>query len=147
VAEEVRKLAEQSHEAAKQIATLIGAIQVETTTAVAAMSEGTQEVKVGIATVGSAGKAFAEIMARIDEVTSQIQHISISIQQMAGGSQQVVQAMHDISDVSKETAAETQTVSAAAEEQSASMEEIAAASEALAKLAEDLEGNIQLFKL
>jgi len=146
VAEEVRKLAEQSQVATKQIATLIGAIQVETTTAVEAMSEGTREVKVGIASVGSAGTAFSEIMTRIAEVTSQIEHISISIQQMAGGSQQVVQAMHDINDVSKVTAAETQTVSAAAEEQSASMEEIAASSADLARLAEKLQTAVLQFK-
>jgi methyl-accepting chemotaxis protein len=45
VAEEVRKLAEQSQEAAKQIADLIGGIQAETETAVSAMQDGTKEVR------------------------------------------------------------------------------------------------------
>lgn len=147
VADEVRKLAEQSQEATKQIATLINAIQIDTNTAVTAMGDGTREVQIGIATVGSAGTAFNDISERINDVTCQIQHISISIQQMAGGSQQVVQAMQAISNISKNTGAETQTVSAAAEEQSASMQEIAAASESLAKLAEGLNEIVEQFKL
>ena len=55
VAEEVRKLAEQSEEAAKKIAGLIGEIQVDTDKAVQAMQQGTQEVKTGAEVVNAAG--------------------------------------------------------------------------------------------
>ncbi len=47
VAEELRKLAEQSQEAAKRIATLIGEVQQDTTQAVNAMEQGTKEVVMG----------------------------------------------------------------------------------------------------
>lgn len=147
VAEEVRMLAEQSQEASKKIASLISEIQSETDSAVAAMNDGTREVRVGAEVVNTAGHAFKEIVSHISEVSSQIREISAAMQQMAAGSQQIVRSVHDIELISKETAGQTQTVSAATEEQSASMEEIAASSQALAKMAEELQNAVQKFRV
>jgi methyl-accepting chemotaxis protein len=145
VAEEVRKLAEQSQEAAKQIAALISEIQSETDKAVIAMNDGTREVRVGAEVVNSAGQAFKEIVGLVNEESGQIKEISAAIGQMASGSQQIVTSVRDIDRISQDTAGQTQNVSAATEEQSASMEEIAASSQALAKMAEDLQAAVRKF--
>ena len=147
VAEEVRKLAEQSQEAAKQIADLIGGIQAETETAVSAMQDGTKEVRKGSEVVNTAGKDFAAIATLVKEVSKEVQDISAAIQQMASGSQQIVDSVKSIDNISKNTAEHAQTVSAAAEEQSASMEQIAASSQSLAKMAETLQSAISHFKI
>ena len=147
VAEEVRKLAEQSHEAAKHIALLIGEIQGDTEKAVTVMSEGTKEVKRGSEVVHTAGKAFGEILILIEQVSDQVRDISAAMQQVAGGSEEIVSSMKEIDRISGETAGYTQTVSASTEEQSASMEEIAASSEALAKMSEELRSIIAQFKV
>ena len=147
VAEEVRKLAEQSQEAAKKIADLIGEIQGDTDQAVVAMSEGTQEVQRGAEVVNAAGSAFKAIRTVVDQVSGQVKEISAAIQQMASGSQQIVGSVKKINDLSKQAAGETQDASAATEEQLASMEEIAGASQALAKLAEDLRASTARFKV
>lgn len=147
VAEEVRKLAEQSQEAAKQIASLIGEIQGDTDKAVIAMDEGTHEVKLGTEVVNSAGKAFNEIMNLVSQVSTQVREASAALQQMASGSQQVVTSVRAIETISKENAGQTQTVSAATEEQSASIEEIASSSQSLAKMAQDLQNIIRKFKV
>lgn len=147
VADEVRKLAEQSQEAAKQIAGLISEIQQDTDSAVMAMNEGTKEVQVGTEVVNETGKTFKEITVLFNEVSSQIREISAAIQQMASGSQQIVVSVRDIDAISKETASQSQTVSAATEEQSATMEEIAASSQALAKMAADLTQAVSMFKI
>lgn len=147
VAEEVRKLAEQSQEAAKQIASLIAEIQTETDSAVSAMNDGTREVKVGSEVVNTAGQAFKEIVTLIAEVSSQIRESSTAIQQMASGSKQIVTSVRDIDYIGKEAVGQTQTVSAATEEQSASMEEIAVSSQALAKMAEELQNTVGKFKV
>lgn len=147
VAEEVRRLAEQSQEAAKQIAGLITEIQIDTNQAVVAMDTGTQEVKVGAEVISSAGNVFKDIVLVVKELSEQVKEISGSIQHMASGSEQIVVAVQDIGKISRETAAQTQTVSAATEEQSAAMEEIAASSQALARLAENLQSMVFKFKL
>ncbi|WP_215828324.1 methyl-accepting chemotaxis protein [Pelorhabdus rhamnosifermentans] len=145
VAEEVRKLAEQSQEAAQKIAELIGEIQGETDKAVVAMNEGTQEVQTGTEVVNDAGIAFKEIMNVVGQVSDQVKEISAAIQQMATGSQQIVDSVKKINDLSKKSAGESQGVSAATEEQLASMEEIATSSQALAQLAQDLQTSVTKF--
>ena len=147
VAEEVRKLAEQSQDAAKKIAELIGEVQGDTKNAVSAMDEGTKEVKVGTEVVTAAGQAFSEIATLISQVSDQVKEISAAIQQMASGSQQIVSSVREIDKIGKDAADQTQTVSAATEEQSASVEEIAASSESLFKMAQDLQDAVSKFRV
>jgi len=147
VAEEVRKLAEQSQEAAGKIAELIGEIQGDTDKAVVAMNDGTREVKTGAEVVNAAGAAFREIVTLVSQVSVSVKEISAAVQEMAGGSQQIVGAVKKIDTLSKSSAAEAQSVSAAAEEQLASMEEIASSSQALAQLAQDLQAAVAKFRI
>ncbi|HEY3424126.1 MAG TPA: methyl-accepting chemotaxis protein, partial [Negativicutes bacterium] len=104
VAEEVRKLAEQSQEAAKNITELIQEIQGDTDKAVIAMNEGSREVKVGTEVVASAGRSFSEIAELITQVSNQVHEISSASQQVASGSKQIVVSINNISGVSKEAA-------------------------------------------
>lgn len=146
VAEEVRKLAEQSQEAAKKIAQLIGEIQEDTQEAVIAMNNGTNEVKIGAEVVDVAGKSFQDIAQLVLEVSTQIKDISSAIQQIADGSQVIVVSVNEIDSLSKKTSEETQTVSAATQEQSASMEEIASSSQLLGEMAQNLQEVVSKFR-
>lgn len=146
VADEVRKLAEQAHDSAKQIAELISEIQVDTNQAVVSMGEGTQEVKLGSEVVSNAGKTFKEINNMVDEVASQINTIAMAVKEMAAGGEQIVASVHDINDISRNISDQTQTLAATTEEQSASAMEISDASQSLAKLAEQLQTSVQKFK-
>jgi methyl-accepting chemotaxis protein len=147
VADEVRKLAEQSAESAQQITNLIGTIQADTSTAVNVMDSTIQEVSSGIGVVNTAGEAFNRIENLINTVAKQIQEVSAASQQMSVGAMQVVKAIDEISDVSEKTAAGTQNVSAAAQEQLASMEEISASSSSLSKMATELQTLVSRFKV
>jgi methyl-accepting chemotaxis protein len=147
VAEEVRKLAENSQEAAKQIAKLIGEIQVDTDKAVVAMGSGAREVKLGTDVVTAAGQSFREIVSLVSNVSGQVKDISTEIEQIAIGSQQIVGSVKKIDGLSKTSAAEAQSISAATEEQLASMEEIASSSQSLAKLAQDLQAAVGKFQV
>ncbi|WP_371364269.1 Methyl-accepting chemotaxis protein McpB [Sporomusa rhizae] len=147
VADEVRKLAEQSQEATKQIAELIIEVQTETDKAMVAMNDGTREVKVGGEVVETAGQAFQEIVGLVEGVSGQFNCISSAMQQMANESQQIVGAVNDIDKISSEAAEHAQTVSATTEEHAASMEQIAAASQSLGKMAEKLRNTVGKFKL
>lgn len=147
VADEVRKLAEQSQEATKKINQLVLEIQAGTNNAVAAMTDGTREVKFGAEVVNEAGKTFTEIVSMVELVSDQVAEMSGSVGLIAKGSGQIVDAVKTMNAFSQKAASESETVSAATEEQSASMGEIATASQSLAVLSENLQRSINNFKI
>ncbi|WP_046174239.1 methyl-accepting chemotaxis protein [Domibacillus indicus] len=146
VADEVRKLAEESAQSAKQIGRLIEAIQSETIHAVESMETASAEVSEGIEVVNTAGSAFAQINQSINNVTAQIQDVSAAVKQMTAGTGQIVQNISVIHNISETSAAAAQSVSAASEEQMASMEEITSSAESLSQMAGSLQQLTQQFK-
>lgn len=147
VAEEVRKLAEQSQEAAKHIAALIGQIQIDTKNAVTTMQKGTQEVALGTKIVNDSGELFHEIANRITQVNQKIKEAQKSVVEISSGSKQITRSTQDIHELSKIASDEAQNVSAATEQQSASMHEMSTASRSLAVLAQKLQDAISKFKM
>lgn len=147
VADEVRKLAEQSSKSAQQIGQLIQTIQTDTKLAVESMESGTKEVQEGILVVHHAGETFGQIQMSITTVADQIQDVSAAAQEVSAHSEQVVQAIELVSEVSEIAADGTQNVSAATEEQLAAMEEITSSATALSTMAEELQQMISRFKV
>lgn len=147
VADEVRKLAEQSSRSTESIRQLITSIQSETQNAVESMDKGTKEVEKGIEVVHYAGSSFKHIHQFVANVSEQIKEITSSIQQISQGTEKMVETAGEIEEIAVETSAQSQDVSAATEQQLASMQEIAAASSALANMAEELQDSIKKFKI
>ncbi|WP_026888970.1 methyl-accepting chemotaxis protein [Clostridium beijerinckii] len=147
VAEEIRKLAEQSQEATKEIAGIINDVQNKTTSAVTVMNENSKEVKTGANIVDVAGTSFQEILQMIIEISSQIHEISDFITEITVGTKESVDSVNNIKNISSKIADETQTISAAAEEQLASVEEIASSSKLLSQMSEELRKIITKFRI
>ncbi len=147
VAEEVRKLAEESNQAAQQIGTLIQQNQLNMDQAVVAAQTGAEGIHAGISLVQSTGEAFNHIAEDIFRLSDQIKSITKSIDQMASDNQALVATIQEIDAVSKHAATESQTVSTATEEQSASIQEVASSSQSLAILANDLQAAVAKFKV
>ncbi|WP_196593428.1 methyl-accepting chemotaxis protein [Pectinatus sottacetonis] len=147
VAEEVRKLAEQSQDAAKKITDLINEVQIKTNGVVTVMGDSKNHVTEGSKVVSDAGDNFEQIYHMVCDMTSQIQKNSAAVEKITNNTKEVVGAVQKINDASKKNSGETQNISAATEEQSASVEEIASASQHLAKMAEKLQANVVKFKV
>lgn len=147
VADEVRKLAEQSQEAAKEIAEIIGAIQSETVQAVEAMDKGSKEVVEGVKVVSTSKVAFEEIYIDVKEMRKQIENILVIMDAQLTGSGQVGQSINGIADASRTNAASSQEVAAASEEQNASVHEIVTAVAGLATMASELQEVVHKFKV
>jgi methyl-accepting chemotaxis protein len=147
VADEVRKLAESSQEAAHRISALIEETRRDTDNAVAGMQAGSEEVRVGTENIMSMGESFRKIIEIVENVSGQVQEISTAISGMAVSGQEIVGHIRTIGESSRSAAEEAETVSAATEEQSASVQEIAHASNELAKMAMDLQKEVQKFKV
>ena len=146
VAEEVRKLAEQSEQAAHQIKGLVEKNHSSINGVVGAIDIAIRDITQGVELVHVAGNNFAAINEQIRRVTEQVGIIAKAVNEAAVGSQRIVTSIKEVETLSRDAAAESQNVSAATEEQSASMQEIAASSQALAKLAEDLQMAVAKFK-
>jgi methyl-accepting chemotaxis protein len=147
VADEVRKLAEESQRAAATIAGLIGEIQQETAEAVSVVELGAQRTGDGVATVDEARAAFAAIGEAVTDMNHRIEDIAAAVQQIAASSQRMQSDMLEVSAVAEESSASTQQVSASTQQTSASTQEIAASAQELARTADELERLVGRFVL
>lgn len=146
VADEVRKLAEQSSEAANEVASIIMAIQKETQKAVASMKNGTAAVQAGSEVVAKAGEQFQQIVSNISQVDELIQKTTREANVASSISMKVLDAAESVEKHAETVTGNIDSISAATEEQSATMEEIAAASRKLSDLSESLNAEINKFK-
>ena len=147
VAEEVRKLAEQSGDAASNISSLIGGIQSDTDAAVSAMERQNTAVEESSAVVHRAGEAFAKIDGLVNELYGHIQTSIESINHATASSQNVMDSVQKVRGVAIEVTDQAQNVSASTEEQSSVMHEITDASNSLAIMAQKLQEEIAKFKV
>ena len=147
VADEVRKLAEESQTAAKKIAELITGIQTDTSSAVTSMQQGNVAVKEGTQSVGQLKESFEKIQSSSDLVAQKAEAMGQDLAAVSKDTSNIRTRSSKISENSHKVATEMESVSAAAEQQSASASEIATASEALAQLAHGLQTAVEAFKV
>ncbi|WP_420837671.1 methyl-accepting chemotaxis protein [Bacillus mesophilum] len=147
VADEVRKLAEESKKSADQIQQMVDLIQGETEQAVIAMEEGNAQVHEGLTDTENANAAFLEIFTSIGDVIERVAEVNISIETLSVISDKINEQIITIKNISERNVSSAQETSAATEEQLATMEEVATSAESLAKLSEDLQTVVSRFKI
>ncbi len=147
VADEVRKLAENSQESAQKIAEIIEKIQTTTENAVETMNTASKQVAEGRANVESTGNSFNEIVSMIkisEESSEQVMNV---IKNMRAPIEDIVSRTEKISNMSVEIAQKMEEISVATSEQSMSVVEIFEKSCSLGDLSKNLESTIHEFKL
>jgi len=98
VAEEVRKLAEQSSQAASEITGIIRQIKNDTEHAVKGMEAGVREVDEGSAVVEETGRVLERIIEEVDRVMELVEQVAAGARQSSEGIQQVAASAHEVSD-------------------------------------------------
>jgi methyl-accepting chemotaxis protein len=175
VADEVRKLAERSGRATKEIAALIAEVQRGTSDAVAAMEAGAREVEIGLLTgqrsaasateikdaarlrnVGAAtlyaalddiAQAARDVVTASDDIARVVERTAAGAIVMAASSAAVSGSIGAIAAVSEQNSAAAEEVSAATEEMSAQAEEVVASASTLAEMAAGLDALVARFVL
>ncbi|HTQ09605.1 MAG TPA: methyl-accepting chemotaxis protein [Fimbriimonadaceae bacterium] len=127
VADEVRKLAERSGAATREIGGLIAEIQTQTSRAVSAMEAGTKEVESQTKVAEGTQFAFQKIQDVVQAVNQRVEGIREATQEMANASQEVARSITEVAAVVEQSSAAAEELSASAEEVSASVETVAGA--------------------
>jgi methyl-accepting chemotaxis protein len=147
VAEEVRKLAEESQQAARSISGLVEEIQRDTGAAVEAVDAGGDQIEEGVQTVEEARESFLRIGASVEDMNARVGEIAAAVGEISERAGRMEENMAEVVSVAEQSSASTEQVSASTEQTSASSQEIAASAQELARTAEELERLVGQFTL
>lgn len=147
VAEEVRKLADQSQQAANDIHQRISVIQTETTHAVGAMSVSTTQLNESTDKFAQAGESFSHIYQSVSTLSSKFSEAQSSIEDVTTNLHEMAATVHQVNQSIATTTEKTQTVSAASQQQSASIDEITDSASKLSMMADQLKDSLIKFKI
>ena len=175
VADEVRKLADRSSGATREIGELIRTIQKTVAEAVSSMDEGGKQIEQGVFYANEAGDSLNDILAATEVVSKQaelaaeainqmgvlteelmnatqsvsavVEENTAATEQMAASSSEVSQSIEGIAAVSEENSAAVEEVSASTEEMAAQMEEVAHSAQQLAEIAQTVKEMVMQFKV
>lgn len=175
VADEVRKLAERSSSATKEIAALIKGIQTTVSEAVVAMQGGLNEVQGGVARANQAGEALnsirdtavlvsttssdaykvaqkaltaSEELARaMAKVAAVVEENDAAVKKMTGYAHNINEEVENIAAISEENSASVEEVSASTEEMTAQVQEVASSAQALSGMSRQLMAIVNRFRL
>lgn len=147
VADEVRKLAEQSLEAANSIGTILSTIKSDTAHSVSIMEVVLNDAHNGITTTEHTAQQFNEIVQHTENMTPRITTISSNIHDITREIEAINNNGEELLAVATQNAQNAELVSASTEEQSASLDEIHQSSNGLTQIASDLNKTVQQFKV
>jgi len=147
VAEEVRKLAEESGRAAEQISALLQTIQSQTQHVVGVVHEGAELTDGGVTVVERAREAFASIDEAARDMHLQIAEITDASGRVTEGASRLRNMISEVTTVAERSSASTAQVSASAEQSSASAQELAATAQELKTNADQLHDVVSRFTL
>lgn len=147
VADEVRKLAEESNQSANQIVAITKEILTDTRNVAAAVDNGLASVKDGIVKIHEAGDAFYSITSAVAAFTEQIEEISATSEEISASAEQVSASVTEIANVSNLSASNSQLIAESVDEQVATMQQVNAVAEELSQNAQQLQELLQQFKL
>jgi methyl-accepting chemotaxis protein len=147
VAEEIRKLAEESNKFTGEISTVINDLTDKTSNAVTTMKELEKIVYAQTESVNVTTNKFDGIAEAIEEMEVIIEKVSSASDKMQDKKENIIAIIENLSSISEENAAGTEEVSASVEEQTAAIGEIANSSEELAHIAQELNNQVAQFKI
>jgi len=138
VADEIRKLAEQSKASANKINNLLSNVTNDSNAV-------TKTVQIGIINMESQGETvsrtidtFKEIIADMGKIIPRIEEVNKSINQLNENKKQIVEKVESAADISKDNSAAAQQIAASSQEMTASVEEVASMASILNKMSLDM---------
>lgn len=146
VAEEVRKLAEQTNEATEQIQTLISRMQHEVDQSANRMHTSSDYVEKGKTITEQAGQSFLHVLEEIRGISVKLQDITLETEEVSAGTEEMNAAIETIASASYESQSHIENISGHCEAQSHSMNKMNESIHQLRKSSEQLHNKVNHFK-
>lgn len=147
VADEVRKLAEESKNSATLIVELTQEIKRDTADVENAVRHSLDSVKEGVIIIEKAGESFSQIEVDVEDMKNSIQDVSATSEQLSASAEEVTASVNEIANGSSKGAESIEMIAAAMEEQSASMEQVSDVAAAVTNNSQHLQEQIQQFRV
>lgn len=147
VAEEVRKLSEQTNVGANEISLLVNEMVVEIDKAVQAMSVGKNAVENGVAIINDTDKSFITVISAVEQIAKDIEQIVDVTKDEVASSDKIIDIINTVATITETTASNSEEVAAAAEEQSTAIENVASSAEETSAMAVSLHNLVEKFKI
>lgn len=147
VAEEIRKLSEQTRESSENINTLIGNVSKDSDLMIKSSEDIKNELSSQISVVNTAIESFKHIVNEIGQISPKINSINNLTANIDKGKTNIISSIEEISSVSEEVSASSEEIAASSEEMNASTEEVAATAHTLSNMTTDMKKEIAKFKV
>lgn len=147
VADEIRKLAEGSSDATKEINGIVNSIQSESSKTVEIMKEVKTISDQQSFAVDEVNDSFEHISSSIKDITQNVKTFSQFVDEINSDKNLIIDAINNISAVSQQTAAASEEVTASMEQQGLAIQEVSTAAEKLNEQVLKLNGEIAKFKI
>ncbi|MCG2711804.1 MAG: methyl-accepting chemotaxis protein [Candidatus Omnitrophica bacterium] len=147
VAEEVRRLSENSAKSAHQIGSLVKTIQLDTDKAVTSIELSSIEASEGTKIVIQAGMALEEIIQAVQETASVVEQIFSSSLKQTEKAKDVMKSISEVAKVAENNAVIAQDASSTVQQQTASMQELGTITQELSEMANGLQELVNKFKI
>jgi methyl-accepting chemotaxis protein len=147
VADEVRKLAEQSQQSSARISQLIHEVQLDILRSTDSINQVKEDVQDGLAVVSQTQISFQEIMSSMERIGEQIAEVAATAQQMSASVEEVTASVAGITTVAEDTNRMMQNVSVSTEKQLSTAEEISDMASTLSEMAASLQKQVNKFHI
>jgi methyl-accepting chemotaxis protein len=147
VADEVRKLSEQSNIGAREIGVLVNEMIDQTQRAVKSINEEKSAVENGAKIAEQTDKAFMEIINAVEGIVKNISEIVDITNSEVETSDQVVKLIKNVADITETTSASSQEVASSVEEQATTIQTLASSAEEISSMATILENLTKKFRV
>lgn len=147
VASEVKKLANQSGEAAEEIRKIIVGIQEEAKNVTVSVEKGIKEVEKGVAISKDAGRSLENIIKAVYDTTDMVTKITASTEEQSASSEEAMRVIKEISDQSYQNNLISQNISNEAQNRLQGVKEIVEGVNSILSSAEILRSMVEVFEI
>jgi len=147
VADEIRKLSEQSKSSSASINKLIGDIVKDTNLISDNTKEMSGELSNQVKTINSSTKSFKNIIDSINNIIPKIKYINTTAIDLNTSKNDIIDKLNGVSAISEENSASSEEIAASSEQLSASSQEVSASSQVLNEMTKEMSEQVDKFTI